>query len=179
MGHKNRDADCKNLVPDSETSKMTDIMWRFKTYDNANKDGSGRALTFLGWHRGYNVRSSTHYNTRFVNENFINGHNNCGDPGGRRTCGWYKGQQWVNNGALQGDGRSYKCIDLMHWCNGGTISERHQRSSGGSDQWIDMWNSVDGDGNDYKKVVGSGNPRGNKCIAAVCHAQDPINLYFK
>jgi len=171
--HNVRGGDCFNLVPDTEAAKATDVMFRFYKTDNENKDGSGRALTFLGWKR--NTPSNT-YNDRFWNDNFKNGHRGCGDPGGKRVCGFYKGQEWVNKGKRQ---QSSTCVNLMHWCNGGTISERHQKSSGGSDQWIDMWNSVDGDGNNYRKVLGSGNPRGMKCIAAVCHMQDPINLYFK
>ena len=177
--YKNTGGDCQGLVP--KTAKWTEVMFRFEKYDNEYSDrsasnyGNGKALTFLVWRRG--LSDARALNTLFE-EMFIYGHRNRGDPGGKRVCGFYKSTK----GKGKGERTSSRphCVNLMHFHNGGTISERHQASNGGSDQWIDMWNSVDNDGNNYDDVnADGGNPRGMKCIAGVCHYKDPINLYFR
>ena len=177
--YKSTGGDCKGLIPQKAVWK--EVMFRFDRYDNSETTGkelgNGKALTFLVWRKGLTNRGSKDMNKLFE-EMFIYGHRNRGDPGGRRVCGFSKSTKEKDGGERRSE--SYHCVDLMHFHNGGTISERHQGSSGGSDQWIDMWDSVDSNGNDYEKVNAlGGNPRGEKCIAGVCHFKDPINLYFR
>eukprot|EP00729_Bicosta_minor_P012608 gene12608-10259_t len=171
LSGRNTDGLIAKCDMETEEAGWNEVLFRFATYENKDsRTGNSAALTYLLFRR------SESNNNNFPTM-LQQGHRNKGDPGGVKVCGWYKATKDRTNGARTSS--SDHCINLLHWNNGGTISERHQGSSGGSDQWIDLWDSVDGSGNDYDKHVGGGNSRGMKCIAGVCHTTQPINLYYR
>ena len=125
--YSNSVKNCKGLIPLQEAG-WNEVLFRFATYENKDsRTGNSAALTYLLFRR------SESNNNNFPTM-LQQGHRNKGDPGGVKVCGWYKATKDRTNGARTSS--SDHCINLLHWNNGGTISERHQGSSGGSDQWI-------------------------------------------
>ena len=63
----------------------------------------------------------------------------------------------------------YLTIKGLHVRSNSGISEGH----GGSDKWLDLWNHVDGNGNNY---IYSDNSKatGTKCIAGYCYLHKPV-----
>ena len=63
----------------------------------------------------------------------------------------------------------YLTIIGLHVSSNNGISEGH----GGSDKWLDLWNHVDGNGNNY---IYSDNSKatGTKCIGGYCYLNKPV-----